>query len=277
MNALSVETWIMHGSLLGWWWNQKIMPFDDDVDVMTSLPSTNFLAEYYNMTVHRYQLAYDPNDPSTFTSPQQDYLGPAREYLLDINPHYSNGSITDRYNVIDARWIDVATGLYIDITTLRTNETAVAAGRPSAMMVKDKHTYDVDDIYPLRDSLFEGTPCKVPFEYANMLTDEYGAQSLTLRNMAGYHFDGELAEWVPMKTTTRPLRVGDPITPEQSDAARMLAAVATMVGTTATAVPTTMATATATAPTAVSPTASRSSVSSAAVVGTVWPATASAA
>lgn len=27
MNDLGVETWIMHGSLLGWWWNQKVGTF----------------------------------------------------------------------------------------------------------------------------------------------------------------------------------------------------------------------------------------------------------
>jgi len=23
---IGVETWIMHGSLLGWWWNRKVRP-----------------------------------------------------------------------------------------------------------------------------------------------------------------------------------------------------------------------------------------------------------
>jgi hypothetical protein len=24
MNAIGAETWIMHGTLLAWWWNQKV-------------------------------------------------------------------------------------------------------------------------------------------------------------------------------------------------------------------------------------------------------------
>jgi hypothetical protein len=26
-NELGLETWIAHGTLLGWWWNGKILPW----------------------------------------------------------------------------------------------------------------------------------------------------------------------------------------------------------------------------------------------------------
>jgi hypothetical protein len=35
MDDIGVETFIVHGTLLGWWWNRRIMPWDDDVDVST--------------------------------------------------------------------------------------------------------------------------------------------------------------------------------------------------------------------------------------------------
>lgn len=35
MNDIGVETFLVHGTLLGWWWNRRIMPWDDDVDVST--------------------------------------------------------------------------------------------------------------------------------------------------------------------------------------------------------------------------------------------------
>ena len=56
MSDIGVETWIMHGSLLGWWWNRKIMPWDADVDVQMSYWSMKFLADFYNMTIHHYKL-----------------------------------------------------------------------------------------------------------------------------------------------------------------------------------------------------------------------------
>lgn len=56
MADIGAETWIMHGTLLGWWWNQKILPWDSDIDVQVSETTIAFLAKYYNMTEYRYQL-----------------------------------------------------------------------------------------------------------------------------------------------------------------------------------------------------------------------------
>ena len=36
----------MHGTLLGWYWNRKVMPWDSDLDVMVSEKSLHFLASY---------------------------------------------------------------------------------------------------------------------------------------------------------------------------------------------------------------------------------------
>ena len=35
------------------------------------------------------------------------------------------------------------------------------------------------DLFPLRDSLFEGKPVKIPYNYAELLEEEYGKKSLT--------------------------------------------------------------------------------------------------
>ena len=37
MNNIGIETWLMHGSLLGWHWNRKVLPWDHDLDVQVSL------------------------------------------------------------------------------------------------------------------------------------------------------------------------------------------------------------------------------------------------
>jgi hypothetical protein len=123
MADLGAETWLMHGTLLGWWWNRKIMPWDSDIDVQMSLPSLNFLAEYYNMTVHRYRTPSIPD---------------GRDYMLEINPNYVNPSRTDKLNVIDARWVDTTSGLFIDITAVRRNESNPV---PGLLQCKDGHEY----------------------------------------------------------------------------------------------------------------------------------------
>lgn len=36
------------------------------------------------------------------------------------------------------------------------------------------------DIFPLRDSLFEGVVVKIPYEYTKLLEEEYGSKALTV-------------------------------------------------------------------------------------------------
>ncbi|KAI9821152.1 MAG: hypothetical protein M1827_003886 [Pycnora praestabilis] len=182
MADIGAETWLMHGSLLGWWWNRKvlihaiilpyrsihhinqIMPWDSDIDVMVSERTMHFLASYYNMTMYHYKTARIPQ---------------GREYMLEINPNYVNRGIEDKLNMIDARWVDTESGLFIDITTVRRNETAEVEGVVGALMVKDRHHYLEKDLFPLRETLFEDAPVLVPFRYQEILEEEYGKKALT--------------------------------------------------------------------------------------------------
>ncbi|KAI9830522.1 MAG: hypothetical protein M1819_005480 [Sarea resinae] len=184
MADIGAETWIMHGSLLGWWWNRKIMPWDSDIDVQVSEETMQFLAGYYNMTTHHYKTPRIPE---------------GRDYLLEINPSYVNRGIEDKLNVIDARWVDMDTGLFIDITTVRRNETAIAEGIEGALMCKDRHHYLEKDLFPLRDSVFEDMPVKIPFAYAEVLEEEYGKKSLTQTVFEKHKFNPKSMEWEPLK------------------------------------------------------------------------------
>ncbi|KAK3111820.1 mannosyltransferase [Teratosphaeriaceae sp. CCFEE 6253] len=189
MGDIGAETWIMHGSLLGWYWQRKILPWDSDIDVMVSEQSIRHLASYYNMTVHSFSL------PSETAAGGEDET---REYLLEVNPHYSNASL-DSVNKIDARWIDTNTGLFIDITTLRRNYTAEAQGIDGTMTVKDRHHYSYDDIFPLRHSTFEGSPVNIPFAYAELLIEEYGEKALSDVYFQNHRFDPRKGEWVALR------------------------------------------------------------------------------
>jgi hypothetical protein len=94
--------------------------------------------------------------------------------------------------------VDMMSGLYVDMTTLRWSEQGEARGRKGAMMCKDGHRYEHKDIFPLRGSTFEGMPAKVPFAYANVLAEEYGAPSMSNTVYQKYHFDVDLQEWLPI-------------------------------------------------------------------------------
>ncbi|GAQ44325.1 hypothetical protein AtubIFM55763_011453 [Aspergillus tubingensis] len=175
MADLGAETWIMHGTLLAWWWNQKIFPWDNDLDVQISEPTIHFLADYYNMTEHHFEISG---------------VDGGRTYLLEINPNYVVRSTDDKLNVIDARWIDTSSGLFIDITAVRKDDERRQNDRePGALMCKDGHRFDETEIFPLRNSYFEDVPVKIPFEYVRLLKKEYGSKSMTASVFQGYHFN----------------------------------------------------------------------------------------
>ncbi|RMZ78346.1 hypothetical protein DV738_g3862, partial [Chaetothyriales sp. CBS 135597] len=171
MADLGAETWIMHGTLLGWWWNGKLLPWDSDIDVQVTEQTMGFLAKFYNMTEYHFTF---PDNKDGVT------------YLLEINPHYKNGTTHDKFNVIDARWIDTQSGLFIDVSTVRPNNAARAQGIEGALIVKDKHHYLEKDLFPLRDGFFEGFHVKIPFDYEWLLVEEYGRKSLTLTTYEGH-------------------------------------------------------------------------------------------
>ncbi len=75
MASLGIETWIAYGTLLGWYWGKRVLPWDNDGDAHISVESLETLINHgHNMSVHeRY-----PEAPLPHTG----------QYLLDSNPHW---------------------------------------------------------------------------------------------------------------------------------------------------------------------------------------------
>ena len=103
----------------------QVMPWDSDMDVMVTESSIYYLAAYYNMTTFWFKTGYKRG----------------KDYLLEVNPNYSNREQTDVHNRIDARWIDTETGLFIDITAARYNLTHPQG--EGMMTCKDGHEFRV--------------------------------------------------------------------------------------------------------------------------------------
>jgi hypothetical protein len=167
----NIETWIAHGTLLGWWWNGKIMPWDWDLDTQVSAATLAWLGDNLNMTMHNY------------TSMNSDGSEVSREYLLDINPNHIERVRGDGQNVIDARWIDVRNGLFIDITGL---SEVNPSSQPGVWSCKNFHRYRTRDLYPLRETEFEGVKALVPYSFDKILTEEYSSRALTKTLHEGY-------------------------------------------------------------------------------------------
>ncbi|KAI9774881.1 MAG: hypothetical protein M1840_000097 [Geoglossum simile] len=173
-----IETWIAHGTLLGWWWNGKILPWDWDLDTQVSGATLDYLGKHMNQTTH----FYSPGDGSA-----------ERQYLLDVNPYYTERTRGDGFNIIDARWIDTKNGLFIDITGL--SETLPDLS-PGVWSCKNQHHYKTGDLFPLRESTFEGVYALIPYSYDDILVTEYQRSALANTKWLGHHWDLRLKEWV---------------------------------------------------------------------------------
>lgn len=164
LRKLNVETWLAHGTLLGWWWNGRIMPWDYDLDVQVSTASLYYLGKHHNRTTHEYTFRDDETGETA-----------TKTYLLDVNPHHAERDRGDGQNVIDARWIDVSNGMFVDITGLAERNPS---SDPGLWSCKNYHRYRTTDLYPMRESEFEGVPATIPYSFDRILTEEYGTKSL---------------------------------------------------------------------------------------------------
>ena len=86
-------------------------------------------------------------------------------------------------NIIDARWIDLRNGLFIDITGL--SETHPDTN-PGIWSCKNYHRYHTSDLYPMRETVFEGVVAKVPYSYDKILIDEYQEKALVVTEYEGH-------------------------------------------------------------------------------------------
>lgn len=101
-NSVGIKTWLAHGTLLGWYWNGMNLPWDNDLDVQMPMNSLIWLARNYNQS-----LVVDLDDD-----------GGTHSYLVDVSSHIFERGKQNGANVIDARFIDIRTGFYVDITGL---------------------------------------------------------------------------------------------------------------------------------------------------------------
>ncbi|KAI0381553.1 LicD family-domain-containing protein [Hypomontagnella monticulosa] len=211
------DAWLAHGTLLGWWWNGRVMPWDYDLDVQMPTATLEYLGRFFNRTVHDYRFPVEEGEESgnrkmgvgaggdigsgaergdgviiNAGGVGEGYGYVNKTYLLDVNPHYSDLGRGNGNNVIDARWIDVSTGLFVDITGLAERDPA---DRPGVWSCKNAHRYRTTELFPIRRTEFEGVPANIPYAFDKILTDEYGAKSLTGTEWAGHHWVPELKEW----------------------------------------------------------------------------------
>ncbi|KAF6065196.1 LicD family protein [Candida albicans] len=114
-------TWIAHGSLLSWYWNGINFPWDTDIDVQMPIHELYQLARFYNQSLVVENAGTKRLGNSDKTE-EFEFDGMGR-YFIDVGSSVTHRTKGNGNNNIDARFIDIDTGLYIDITGLAlTNE-----------------------------------------------------------------------------------------------------------------------------------------------------------
>lgn len=206
-----IITWIMHGPLLSWYWNGLLFPYDNDIDIQMPIDELVNLAKNYNQTL-------------IVENPSEGY----GKYLIEVNTYFHNRGISAEQNHIDARFHDVDSGIYIDITALsssnaevpkeykqektiqliddltKTNSNKEGAGNNGKQVNSEnqlifndrrKHFYKIDQISPLKFSMMQGIPVMVPNGITNRLQFEYskGLKSLEFDN---WFYIKQLNLWV---------------------------------------------------------------------------------
>ena len=175
---LGVAPVLMHGALIGWAWNRRLLPWDRDIDLCLLVDDLAALDR------EAATLAYD-----------------RARFVLDVNPNYRDPATRNRHprekveeNKIDARFVDRATGLYLDVTALRPMPAA-GDGEPR-VVTKCPHAYRVADLLPLVASELEGVPVHVPCNVEAVLVQEYGERVLARSVYRGWRFDRAQGAWV---------------------------------------------------------------------------------
>jgi hypothetical protein len=132
-----------------------LLPWDEDIDLCVTLTEVQILKAHPGKT---FQIAGD--------------------FLWNINPNFLDRSTRNRVfgdleeqNKIDARLVDRATGVFLDVT-------ALAELHPGVVSTKCPHHYPTDWIYPTPADTFEGTNIYVPRNPEAVLVREYGVAAI---------------------------------------------------------------------------------------------------
>nr|WOG36160.1 uncharacterized protein [Candida metapsilosis] len=198
-----VVSWIAHGPLLSWYWDGLLFPFDEDIDIQMPAKELAKFCKYYNQTL----VVEDINEG----------FG---KYFIECSSFIHHRGKSYKENHIDARFIDIDTGSYIDITGLGISDEPVPErydslieqdvleidGEDDSIEVAKKtsrrvyncrfpHFYSHDEISPLRYTMLGGVPVYVPNKIETILQQEYKL-GLTSYSYDGFFFVDALNLWI---------------------------------------------------------------------------------
>lgn len=177
-----IISWFNYGNLIGWYFNAQNLPWDNDVDVQVSIKDQDKIGRYHNNTL----IIENPKNG--------DHI-----FWLQTNPIYLQ---QNNAQFIDSRYIDIKTGIYIDISALWEDKTP----RPGNIKPKDgeiaihcKHYnwFTFSDIFPLRRTIYEGAQAYMPNGIEPILKRFYGDKAINNWNIFDHNWQPDIGLWVP--------------------------------------------------------------------------------
>lgn len=196
-----IVTWMAHGSLLSWYWNGIAFPWDNDIDVQMPIMDLHKLSKEYNQS-----LIIEDSD---------DGFG---RYFLDSGTYIATREHNNGNNNIDARFIDIDSGLYIDITGLAVSNDKAPERYDEFLPsnydkanhaneeintelqvynCRNKHFSSLSELSPLVKTFAEGEVAYVPKRYSDILTYEYKDKGLLQKFFSSRLFMPQLRLWIP--------------------------------------------------------------------------------
>ncbi|KAK6464809.1 LicD family-domain-containing protein [Scheffersomyces coipomensis] len=201
-NEKGIVSWIAHGPLLSWYWDGLMFPFDEDIDIQMPMQELIRFSKNYNQTLI-----------------VEDVTEGFGKYLIDCSHFIHHRGKSYKENHIDARFIDIDTGSFIDITGVSTSEEKkpkkyndiIEAFKQKQVQpqpepenndgkspelskqelnklpiynCRNLHFYSYDELIPLRLSMISGVPTYIPNKVIDILEDEYQV------GMDSYEYDG---------------------------------------------------------------------------------------
>lgn len=194
-----IVTWVAHGSLLSWYWNGMAFPWDNDIDVQMPILDLHKLSLNFNQSLV-----------------VEDILDGFGRYFLDCGSFITLRERGNGNNIIDARYTDVDTGLYIDITGLSLSNAAAPERYHKTLPKKydlngkeplvnniamnvyncrNNHFSSLSELSPLLKTNVEGEIGYVPKKFSQILSTEY-SRGLLNKRFSGHVFVPQLRLWL---------------------------------------------------------------------------------
>ncbi|EDO38600.1 predicted protein [Nematostella vectensis] len=173
-----IRYFITSGSLLGYYRNRDIIPYDSDVDVYVDVDSYSTLRSIASPRDFKFKTA----DSKTRLVVQMDYWGTPMDSRIRTS---CDGRTVDRGSVDPCSFQDpmarlIRRGRYVDIFAyFTTNGVVNTTPTPMYYDPTTKKYFKPEDFFPIKPCTFIGTPTYCPRNAETMLKTMYGEHFAT--------------------------------------------------------------------------------------------------